>query len=744
VALSSGFLSEGSLLFQARFNSNFWSGQLLAYGISEADSTRGQLTDKPLWDAGCMLTGGFCPSDTVRTSYTKQDWETGRNIITYSSGDGVPFSWDQLDASQQKWLRANNEYLDNGLDEDLLETEAVGEDRLKFLRGLNNGPEVDKMRERASILGDIINSNPVYVAAPGFNYSDGLEDPDKPYSGFVTAKQNRSPVLYVGANDGMLHAFDATNSAAGGTELLAYVPSEVYANLWELTKPEYGSEPPHRTFVDASPTAGDVFINTGAGDDWATVLVGGLGRGGQGFFALDITDPATDFDQAKAENIVLWEFTDSDDADIGFTYGQPAIVRMANGSWVAAVGNGYNSTDKRSDTDTHVSTTGNGVIFLIDIETGALLRKFDTGIGTADDPTTNVEDEKRPNGIRTVSPVDVNGDSIIDYIYAGDLFGNVWKLDVRSSVSNDWKFAFNDRELPAAETIAKKTPFFVARNAAGAYLPITSRVEVGLHPTSAGQLVYFGTGKYLEDGDNSAVDQDSQRFFAVWDRNKAQASRDAILSGHLEPQSIIEELPFSGDEDDEDDVRRTTSQTFAWHQVLSSVPAVNLSATDDPSDPGRMGWYMDLYSKEGGNTLNYGERMVADPVLRDGRIIFVTLLPLDNPCDFGGDGWLMELDARSGSRLDVSPFDLNGDGNFTLEGDGIPAGENAKEAVGGKRSKVGILPSPGILKDSGYKKDGKGREFKYFSGSSGDVEQVSESRSGAFIGRQSWRQINAE
>jgi type IV pilus assembly protein PilY1 len=743
VALSSGFLNSGSLLFQARFDSSDWSGQLLAYSITDSGPDIGNLSAKPVWDAGCVLTGGACPTDTLRQSYAGQAWDTGREIITYkpSTGKGIAFAWPsspaspsstELDVSQTDWLRANKNYVDSydpnvkAMDASLRETEATGELRLQFLRGRT----VASMRARTGTLGDIINSNPVYVAAPTFAYPDSLET--KPYSGFASTHANRQAMLYVGANDGMLHAFDATNSNTGGTEMLAYIPGEVYENLWELTSEDYGTDPAHRVFVDASPTAGDVFF----GNAWKTVLVGGLGRGGQGFFALDVTNPtAGNFDESKAANLVLWEFTDANDADLGFTYGQPAIVRLANGKWAAVVGNGFNSTAARASTDQHVSTTGNGVVFILDIETGAVIKKFDTGIGTDDDPTTNVAAAKRPNGIRTPSPVDINGDFIVDYIYAPDLFGNVWKLDVRDANANNWKFAYGSPSGVDQDTA--KTPFFVARNAAGAYLPITSRVEVGLHPSSPGQMVYFGTGKYIEDSDNSPVNQDTQVFFGVWDRNEASPS--AIKRGHLEPQSIIEELPYSGNNADPDDVRRTTSQLFAWYDG-AGLPAINLAPTRQLSDPGRLGWFMDLYNTEGGNTNNYGERMVADPVLRDGKIIFVTLLPLEDPCDFGGDSWLMELSAANGSRLDITPFDLNGDGVFDVK-DEIPAANNTTEPVGGRKSTVGILPTPGILKDNTYNKAGMGREFKYFSGSSGAIQQVSESRSSEFVGRQSWREI---
>ena len=735
VALSSGFLNSGSLLFQARFDSSDWTGQLLAYSIVASGAGVGNLGSIPEWDAGCVLTGGLCPTTTSRTSYAGQHWSTGREIITIkpSTGVGIPFRWPsnpsspgttELDTSQVTALKTEPlSFIASPLSP-TIETDAMGQSRLEYLRGR----VVNTMRSRSSILGDIINSNPVYVAAPAFAYPDSLES--QPYSSFASTYANRKAMIYVGANDGMLHAFDASNSSAGGTEMLAYVPSEVYSHLSTLTSTQYGTNIGHRTFVDASPTAGDVFW----GSSWQTVLVGTLGKGGQGLFALNVTNPtATNYQESNASSLVLWEFTDANDSDLGFTYGQPAIVRMHNGKWAAIIGNGYNNTDNQNSTDSHVSSTGNGVIYVIDIETGGLIKKFNTGEGTADDPTGAA----RPNGVATPSPVDLDGDRIVDYIYAPDLFGNVWKLDVTDANPSNWDFAYKSGSAPQ--------PFFIAKNGAGTSLPITTRVEVGLHPNLAGQMVYFGTGKYIETGDNSTTSQDTQVFYGVWDRNEATASLSVITRGHLEPQSIIEELPFSGVGTDPDDVRRTSSNNFAWH-IAGGLPLTNFSPTSGTNSPGRLGWYMDLYSTEGGNTSNYGERMVADPVLRDGKIIFVTLLPLDDPCDFGGDSWLMEVSAANGSRLDITPFDLNGDGNFDTD-DFVSDGSGGTEAVGGVKSGVGIMPTPGILKDNTYGtgggggSGGKGREFKYFSGSSGAIQKVTESRGSEFVGRQSWREI---
>jgi type IV pilus assembly protein PilY1 len=711
VALSSGFLNSGSLLFQARFDSSDWSGQLLAYSITSSGTDIGSLGSMPEWDAGCVLTGGSCTTPTVKTSYPGQHWETGREILTYkpSIQKGIPFLWPvtpsspsatELDTAQVDAIRRNPVT-------GLADTLAVGASRISFLRGL----AVPGMRSRSSVLGDVINSNPVFVASPAAGYKDSFES--APYSAFSYANRNRTPMLYVGANDGMLHGFEASKDpVSGGIERIAYVPAEVFENLSVLTSPLYGGSISHRTFVDASATAADVFYD----GSWKTVLVGGLGKGGQGVYALNVTDPSN-FDEGNAASLVLWEFTDADDADLGFTYSQPAIVRMHNGRWAAVVGNGYNNTDSRGGADTDVSSSGNGVLYIVDIEDGSLIKKLDTGVGTADDPTGAA----RPNGLATPSPVDLDGDRIVDLIYVPDLFGNVWKIDVTDSSASNWDFAYKSGINPEA--------FFVAKNASGVAQPITTKLEVGLHPTLSGQMVYLGTGKYIETGDNSAIGQPTQVFYGIWDRNEPSGSLSVIERTHLLEQAILEEEVKTFDSNTSE-IRITSEIPIVWH-LATGLPVPTA---------GKLGWYMDLYNQEGGNTNNYGERVVSDPVLRDGKIIFVTLLPLSDPCDFGGDSWFMELAADSGARLLTSPVDLNGDAVFsTADWTTDASGNDA--VVSGVKSKVGILPAPGILKDNTAVAGGGGREFKYFSGSSGAIQSVTESRNNVAVGRQSWREV---
>src|SRR5260370_28955840 len=206
-------------------------------------------------------------------------------------------------------------------------------------------------------------------------YPDTIES--SPYSAFALANAGRPAMIYVGATDGMLHAFSASN----GREALGYVPPSVYKNLSALTASGVSSVPAepvaHHYLVDGSPTVADAYY----GGSWHTLLAGGLGAGGQGIYVLDVTDPST-FTQANAGTIVRWEFSDANDADMGYTFSQPLLVKTNNGRWSIIVGNGYNN----SEDDGRSSSSGHAVLFVLDAETGAVRAKLDTGSGTAATP----------------------------------------------------------------------------------------------------------------------------------------------------------------------------------------------------------------------------------------------------------------------------------------------------------------------------------------------------------------------
>jgi type IV pilus assembly protein PilY1 len=584
------------------------------------------------------------------------------------------------------------------------DTDTNGEARLDYLRGDHSDEQQNSgsFRNRTSILGDIVDSSPAYVGPPGFSYPDTWADggPESGYSTFRTSHADRTPVVYAGANDGMLHGIDASvdhsvNPPVGGitstsgTEVLAYVPNAVFANLSKLTSPNYV----HQYYVDGPPTAGDVYF----GDAWHTVLVGGLRGGGAGIYALDITKPAN-FSEDNAAKIVLWEFSNVDtsngttgpghDQNLGYTFSQPAIVRLANKKWAAVFGNGYHNKD----------LLGNGMAYLyvVDIQTGKLIKTF----GPLGDSTSN--------GLSTPAPVDVDGDNVVDYIYAGDLQGNLWKFqfkdpdDPSSDPSNpsNWNVAFSGSPLYTA------TDDTTAHNRQ----PITTRPEVGASPTGQGLLIYFGTGKYFESGDSNVTGATAQTFYAIWDKNDGTHGFDR---SKLQEQTVLTSTTTDGY-----NLRVTSDNSIAWN-------------TGSNDTTGKLGWYIDLPTT--------GERQVSDSVLRGGQIIFTTLIPSQAPCDFGGSSWLMELDASSGSRPATSPFDISGDGRFDSEDlvEVTLPGHDEKQQV----PSSGIAPTdPGIFWTPLIVSETTGiRQHKYMSESTSAVWHITENPGSA--GRQTWRQI---
>ncbi|MGH8543454.1 MAG: pilus assembly protein [Gammaproteobacteria bacterium] len=727
IALNSTSLRAGSSVYQARFDSTDWSGQLLSIPIL-SDGT----LDTADWDA----------ADKLPTA-------NARKIVTLKpsapvGAKGIPFSWPANPAfpGATDLDIAQSTALDKNPSTDAID--GLGSQRLDYLRG----KDVAGMRLRSKKLGDIVHSSPAFVGAPIFRYPDTWASgaPENgaaaPYSMFKSSNSTRKPLVYAGANDGMLHAFDADTGPTAGEEVFAYVPAAVYKNLNRLTSLTYA----HRFFVDGAPTVGDAFFD----GSWHTVLVGGLRAGGQAIYALDITDPPGSSDaETDIAAKVLWEFNDVEgllasdpdygDKDLGDTFSEPNIVRLHNGQWAAVFGNGYNNTG--ADGLTTTSATGNAVLYIVDIKTGELIKKIDTGVGKAQDPKTAVLADQRPNGLATPAPIDTNGDSIVDYIYAGDLFGNLWKFDVSSSNENSWQ-VLGPSGGPLFVACAGTGTQCTTAGASNLRQPITTRPQVGRHPTKAnGFMVYFGTGKYFETGDSSPLAQTTQTFYGVWDQNQSSPSTTLGRTNLLQ-QQIVKEIsqgfdtstPPDGTDDDFFDLRVTTDNPIDW-----DTP---------PSSPHR-GWYMDLINTGESPLDNEGERQVTDSILRDGRIIFTTLIPSADPCDFGGTGWLMEIDAKDGSRLEFSPFDLNADGEFDgedhvtlavdIDGDGTPD----PVPPGGKQSKVGIPPTPGVVSDSSDPNKPP-KELKITSGSTGKIEVTTENPGSGNVGRRSWRELNLQ
>lgn len=672
----------GTLLFQPVYDTSNWSGDLTAQDIIQA--TKNLANPVYTWRAAKQLSA--------------QNYDTGRQIITYNTttGKGAAFRWTGLSSSEKAALNLDAQGTTDGL----------GSKRLDYLRGdlaneqRNGGVfrnRVDANSTTNHILGDIVDSVPLYVGPPDRIYPDTMES--APYSAFRAKYKSRKPVIYVGANDGFLHAFDSST----GNELLAFAPSQVYRNLSQLTDPAYQ----HHYYVDGSPSEGDVFYNSA----WHSVLVGGLRSGGQGIYALDVTDPST-FAETNANSTVLWEFTDADDPDLGYTFSRPQIVKMNNGKWVAIFGNGYNNTEA----DGHASTTGDAVLYIVDISNGSLIAKLDTGAGTAADPLS----QGRPNGLSTVTPVDINGDFKVDYIYAGDLFGNLWKFDVSNTSAAKWTVV-KQGSIP--------TPLFVARNATNQPQPITTAPVVKFHPSQSGVMVDFGTGQYL--GMPDLVNTDVQTMYGVWDRMESTGIT-TINRSKLKQQKF---LYYSKTQFANGNQGRASSQyIFNWYQG-NGLPA-------NPSTVGYMGWYLDL---DGALTGEPGERVVFKPLIRGNRLVFNSTIPDANPCAIGGSSWLNEINFATGARLDISPFDYNGDG--AINGNDLIDIGGGKFVAGTSIRVVGDPNQPGGNKIGGVTvllMPGGKSEVKISATTSGKIVKFDESVPKNTMGRRSWYQFKLQ
>lgn len=642
VATNSTRLGTDTLLYQARFNTVRWSGEVLSFPIRSDGSIGGQSANA----------ANNIPAHGSRIIYT---YDPGAAAGT---ARGIPFQWTaggtSLTLTQQAALNSVYGGAADGL----------GIQRVAYLRGdrsleqQNDDPAVAGdgiFRNRTSApldtddsdspLGDIVNSDPHFVGTPDYRYHTLPGTEGTAYRTFreSASYRNRTPMLYVGANDGMLHAFNAS----GLTERFAYVPNATFTKLSALTSPNYT----HTYFVDGSPKSGDAYINGG----WKTVLVSGLGAGGKAVFALDITNPA-----GFSGDNVLWEFSDA--TNLGYTFSQPTIVRLNSGVWAAIFGNGYNSTAQTAQ------------LFIVNLATGSEIARIDTGVGSL----------ASPNGLSTPVPLDTNGDRITDYVYAGDLHGNLWKFDLtHASQTSRW----SARAL------------FQATDGSGTAQPITVRPEIGSLTDESGYMIYFGTGKYLETGDNTVpATPPIQTFYGIKDTG---ASNWSVARNQLQQQTILAEVS-------------------AFGQDLRAISTNALTSA-------HRGWYLNLVSPSG----RQGERVVSNAVLRAGRIIFTTLIPDPDPCSYGGTSWLMELDAQTGARTLFSVFDLNGDGLFNtqdyiiVDGQQIPAN--------GKKSQEGVIDTPAIV--------GAGeQEYKFASGSTGNIDTTVE-LGDAQSARQSWRQI---
>lgn len=584
-ATSSTVLQSDSRSFAAGFRGDDWSGTLRAFQLESG----GAQSATPLWDAERVL-NDTAPAD--------------RTIFTHNGTSGVALALTNLSTAQADALNHGPDNVNDGL----------GDARIDWLRGVNDHLS---LRQRAKIteesgagsndirlLGDIVGSNPQYAAKVNYGFTR-LDDGGGAYKAYrgSSAYNERVDALYVGANSGMLHGFNA----ATGEELFAYVPGELFqpealrnhAPISRLMAKDYS----HRHFMDGTPVVSDAYI----GGAWKTILVGSMGLGGRTVFAIDVTDPAT-----VGTSDVLWEYTE---ADLGYGVGQPAIVPLRDGRWAAVFGNGYNGAAHDS------------ILYVVNLADGTLIKKITAGSGTV----------ATPNGLATPYVTDwPNGGRILDRAYAGDLQGNLWRFNLSSADSNQWNVDL----------------LFQAKDNNGNPQPITSAPAGAPLPGQPGKLVVsLGTGSFFRVGDdlanqvqplNGVLADQVQSLYGIIDNGGTSIERGELVEQTIETQHSLS-------------VTLATGGIQEYRVRRISQNAIETS---------HKGWYMDLEfdSTNLGERVISAPSFPSG--LDHERIRFTTLIPDPDPCSAGRSGYVMDFLLSSGGRTSESVFDLNRDEKF--------------------------------------------------------------------------------
>ena len=453
------------------FENGSWQGDLGEYSVG-AD---GSLTSSVDYSGVTPKNPGVDPANWSALVQFKANeeaaadyWKEGREIITWVGSSQAAFTWSGIGADNRNLVDAPHADDDDS-------------NILRYIRGerTHEFPDGDQLRARISVLGDIINSKPVYVGAP----DDDLTE--NGYGAWAVTKKDREPRVFVGANDGMLHAFDAET----GNEAYAYIPSVVMPKLRNLADVPHK----HTYFVDGQLTVRDAFFGpsgkaTENGAKWHSVLTGALGAGGKGLFALDITDPDLNDEAATSgtDIKVMWEYgaAANSDEDMGYSYPKPVIAKFNDGNWYVVTGNGYSSGN------------GKAYLYILNIRTGAEVAKIPVGNANA----------ASPNGLSSPALLDRNRDGKIDVGYAGDIDGDLWKFDFSDTDPDNWDVAYNGK--PVFNGLATQ--------------PITVAPQISPHPLG-GYMLFFATGKLLSQEDLS--NDDAQAMYGI--RDNGATPRDS-------------------------------------------------------------------------------------------------------------------------------------------------------------------------------------------------------------------------
>lgn len=558
-AANSTSLNTGSMVYKALFDSNNWTGSLKAIEINSAGAF-----GKEVWSASIP--------------------KTSRKIYTFNGTTGVTLDWENLGVPQKFKDTSPSAPQQKDWFKDSSTSDATGEQRLNWFKGVDNNVANDPadLRNRdGRLLGDIVNSDPAFAGNTNLRYEQLPADLGAAsYTDyFNTKKKNRREMLYVGANDGMLHGFNARvltgDSIAAGAEVFAYTPTRVMKNIPNLASELYGkdSRKPHKYMVDGPIYVSDAYV----GEKWRNILVGTLGAGGRGLYVLDVTNPDS-FGEAN----VLFELTEDQYPELGFITGTPIVAPGADKRWKIFIGNGYNSTKDGS---------AKAYLGVIDIN-----EEFDRAFkGTSVTRTKFIATNSTTNNSLSQPALLPNEDGLVVAAYAGDLDGNMWKFNLSSDKPGSWVVANSG------------SPLFVAKDTSSNTQPITASPTLGFNNrvTPARVMVYFGTGRYVASDDNQKSSR-VQSFYALVDKEVAISGRTNLHQKTMTATS--------------------TQRTISGEINTDKTNAINWATKD--------GWYLDFPANE---------RIITKPLLVYDRLIFPTVIPTDDPCSAGGSGWIMEL-----------------------------------------------------------------------------------------------------
>jgi type IV pilus assembly protein PilY1 len=605
LAVSAKTLSTTSTTkkYEAEFSSARWSGDIKAINLASTGLDSGD----PPWTAAANF-----PTYDSRNLFSYNKLATGTK--------GVAFNWTDLSSTMQTTMLGGS-------------TTITGADLVNYLRG-DRTKETGILRVRASMLGDIVNSTPILVK----DQVDGqyaflpktsaFSAAQSTYRRFLVAKKQRNAQLFVGANDGFLHAFSDTN----GAETFGFMPDSLLGKVKDLASLDYT----HEYFVDGPLSEADIYDTSAS--KWRNLVLGGTGAGAKSLFAINVpvvSYPAsatavpaalTASQSAPGASDILWTISSADTtepnnfSELGYVLQPPEHGVMMDGSWVMIVGNGYESASKKAQ------------LFIINALTGALIKRLDTGVGSSG----------TPNGLGGVRVVRNDKKQIVA-AYAGDLQGNLWKFDFSSATQSNWAVAFSGNPLFKTTAIE----------------PITAAPTYTLHP-NGGVMVLFGTGQLFATGDDSTTAQ--RALYGVWDMVKLGAASTVATDRITVPETIVAQALSSS-------ALTGTTGLFYGLTVTPVDYQIQLATETRPAYMTKRGWRLPL-------TVGSGQRLVDNPEMAGGMVLMQTVTPSISQAACTASsltryGFLLDPFMMGSTQ---PTFDTNADGVFTAADNATAAG----------------------------------------------------------------------